>query len=688
VANAIVDLVRYGLEQGFDLGLEKEIDTFATFVLDEKDGGKKGIQLFMDKISPVLPSRPRLDISEKQALTESGELLPIGSAFLPGITDIPSYQLAQAVVRDKHSGAYCHGDPIDVEQEVIVPVVEPKANQALVYMLASEVNYNDVWAITGIPISLFDEHDEDIHVTGSGGIGMVVSLGESLQSEGRIGLGDIVTIYPGVSDLLNPAAGDDPMFTDFHIQGYQSPDGSHQQFMLADGPQLLAPAANLSMEAAGSYILTAGTAYRALFRYLKVAQTDRLFVEGAASGSGAWTVELALAAGVQVTGLVSSPERCDFLTAMGVAAIDRKVDDIKHCFTRIPAEPEQWLSWSQQGEGFLNAVRECNQGDLFTHAVSHAGETAFPRTFQALEPGGLLTYYGASSGYYMTFMGKSGTCSADEMLRRANAKPGNAAVIFYGSRNSEVRDDQALAVIESGRSASLRIVVVTDTDAERDFVLSLGFGDAIVGALSLDEVRRREPNFYWPETMPELPDPASDNFKDAVRLMNDNTLKPIGKAVGKFLRSEDNPKGQPDIIIERTNTDSLFASTMLVKPFTGAVIFCGDMQDRRFSFYAPQVWMRQRRILMPTASILGTHLCNAAEVIGLNQMIDSGAVNVPEPYLGDWDETAKYHQAMWDNCLPEITNGAVKTVVNHALPLTSLKSKDELLAAWSEQDLI
>jgi acrylyl-CoA reductase (NADPH)/3-hydroxypropionyl-CoA dehydratase/3-hydroxypropionyl-CoA synthetase len=91
---------------------------------------------------------------------------------------------------------------------------------------------------------------------------------------------------------------------------------------------------------------------------------------------------------------------------------------------------------------------------------------------------------------------------------------------------------------------------------------------------------------------------------------------------------------------------------------------------------------------MPTATILGTHLCNAAEVLGLNQMIDAGAAKVPEPYLGEWDDIARLHQAMWENCLPEVTEGAVKTVINHALPMKGLKNMDELLAAWSEVGLI
>ena len=685
VATAIVELVKFGWEQGFNHGLEREIDTFARFVMDAEQGGKKGIRLFMDKLSPPLPSRPRIDVSEKQALIDSAQLLPAGAPFHAGFTPIPAFQLAQAVVRDATTGVYRHGDPVDAEGEVIVPVTPPGVNQALVYMLASELNYNDIWAITGIPISLFDEHDEDVHITGSGGVGIIAALGEGLQAEGRLALGQLVTVYSGVSDLLSPQAGDDPMFTDFHIQGYQSPDGSHQQFLLADGPQLTAPAANLSLEAAGSYMLPAGTAYRALFRALRLRQGDRLFVEGAASGTGAWSVELGLAAGARVTGMVSSQVRCELLRGRGAAAIDRKAAQLSQCFTRIPADSSQWSQWEQEGDAFVAAVRDNNQGELCSHALSHAGETAFPRTFQALQDNGVMTYFGASSGYYMTFIGKRGTSPASAMLRRANATPGQATVIFYGSR-SDRRDDDALAAIESGRASSLRIVVVTDTDAERDFVLSLGFGDAVLGAVSLAEIKRRQPDFSWPDTMPELPEPDSDAFKEAVRLMNENTLKPLGTAIGKLLRAEDNPRGQPDIVIERAHTDSLFASTMLVKPHTGVVIYCGEMRGRRYSFYAPQVWMRQRSILMPSATILGTHLCNAAEVIGLNQMINAGAVTVPEPYLGAWEDTATLHQAMWENRLPEVTNGAVKTVINHALPMTGLKSLDALLAAWATRE--
>ncbi len=690
-ANTIVSLVRQGFEAGFSEGLKAEIAQFSECILDSEHGGRKGIQLFMDKQSPALPCRPRINPEQKASLIESGKLLPMGSPFYPGVSPVPEFQLASAVVRDESNGEYLHGEPIEAEKEVILPVESAGPNQALLYMLASEINYNDCWAISGIPISLFDEHDEDVHVTGSGGIALVVELGEALQAEGRLAVGKLVTVYSGVSDLLDPSAGDDPMFTQFHIQGYQGPKGSHQQFMLADGPQCFTAPADLTLEDSGSYILTAGTAYRALFSALKISQGDKLFIEGAATGTGAWSVELGRAAGAHIVGLVSSDERVQTLADQGCAAVNRKAEEIKNCFTKVPGNPGEWQNWERQGEAFLAAIRAANAkaGDnnaLCSHAVSHAGERTFARTFQALAPNGCLTYFGASSGYHMTFMGKSGEASASEMLRKAGAKPGEATVIFYGS-GSEQRDDNALAAIEAGRSAALRIVVITDTDAERDFILSLGFGDAILGAVSLAEIHRREPDFDWPRTMPDLPDPDRETvaFKEVVRLMSERTLKPIGKAIGKLLRSADNPRGQPDIIIERANTDSLFASTMIVKPYTGRVIYAGDMGGRRYSFYAPQVWMRQRQILMPSASIIGTHLCSAAEVLGLNRMIDAGVAQVPPAFLGDWETLPALHQAMWENRLPEMINGLANAVANHALPCAGLKSADELWAAWGTQ---
>jgi acrylyl-CoA reductase (NADPH) / 3-hydroxypropionyl-CoA dehydratase / 3-hydroxypropionyl-CoA synthetase len=212
---------------------------------------------------------------------------------------------------------------------------------------------------------------------------------------------------------------------------------------------------------------------------------------------------------------------------------------------------------------------------------------------------------------------------------------------------------------------------------------SLGLEDSIAGVVSLDSIRRREgDNFDWPDTMPRLPDAKTDieAFKAAVRDYQERVMKPFGSAVGRILRSPDNPRGAPDLIIERARQDTLGISTSLVKPFTGRVVFAEDLAGRRFTFYAPQVWTRQRKILMPTASILGTHLCNAFEVARMNDMIAAGLLEVTEPQLVGWNELPDAHQAMWEN-----RHTGATYVVNHALPALGLRSRDSLFEYWASQ---
>ncbi|NCC32992.1 MAG: acetyl-CoA synthetase, partial [Chloroflexia bacterium] len=265
-----LEAITIGFEQGFEQGLAHEARLFAEAVVDP-EGGKKGIQDFMDKRSAPLPTRRTLVTGEQEKLyLETGQLLPIGSPFFPGVTPLPTWQYAQGVIRDPDTGEDLVGDPIDAEREVIIPVEKPRPNQALLYILASEVNFNDIWAITGIPVSLFDEHDRDWHITGSGGVAIIATLGEELRREGRLKVGDLVAVYSGQSNVLSPMMGLDPMAADFVIQGYNTPDGSHQQFMLAQAPQCLPLAPDMSLEAAGSFMLNLGTAYRALFTTLQI----------------------------------------------------------------------------------------------------------------------------------------------------------------------------------------------------------------------------------------------------------------------------------------------------------------------------------------------------------------------------------------------------------------------------------
>ncbi len=686
-----IEAVRTGLEHGITAGLAKEAALFADAIVDP-EGGKTGIRQFIDKVAPPLPVRRDgvwdYDKHESQAkaLEEAGELLPVGAPFFPGVTPIPPYQYAFGIARDPDTGAPRFGPPESHEKELVVKVPEPAPNEALLYMLTSEVNFNDIWALTGIPVSPFDAHEEDVQITGSGGIALVAALGSETRAQGRVKVGDLVTVYSGTNDLLSPQVGNDPMYADFSIQGYETETGSHAQFLTVQAPQMHAIPPDLTLEQAGSYVLNLGTIARCLFTTLQIAPGRTLFVEGAATGTGLDALRSSVRTGLQVTGLVSSEERARFITeAQGaVGAINRKDAAFTGLYTVVPEDAAEARAWEAAGEPIVEAYKALNGGKLADYVVSHAGETAFPRSFQLLAEGGTLAFYGASSGYHFSFMGKPGVASPEEMLRRANVRGGEAVLIFYGPGSSELLDETGLEMIEAARLFNARSVVATTTDGQREFLQSLGLEDAIEGIVSLETIKRREgANFYWPDTMPRLPDAKADIevFKAAVRDYQDRVMKPFGSAVGKILRSPDNPRGSPDLVFERVGQDTLGISTSLVKPFTGRVIFAEDMAGSRFTFYAPQVWTRQRKIIMPTASILGTHLCNAFEVARMNDMIAAGLLEVTMPEVVPWDGLPEAHQAMWDN-----RHTGSTYVVNHALPELGLMSRDALLEAWAALD--
>ncbi len=682
---AALDAVRTGLDHGMTAGLAAEATAFATAVVDPT-GGKAGIREFMDKKSPPLPIRrdgvfvDGEHLSRGSVLQATNQLLPVGAPFFPAVDSLPAWQYAFGIARDEATGAPRFGPPATHERELIVPVDRPEPNDALVYMLTSEVNFNDIWALTGIPVSPFEAHENDYQTTGSGGVGLVAALGSVARAEGRLKVGDLVAVYSGTNDLLSPQVGRDPMFADFAIQGYETPTGSHAQFLTVQAPQLHPVPGDLTLEQAGSYILNLGTVFRALFTTLDIAPGRTIFVEGAATGTGHDALRTAFKSGLAATGLVSSAERAAYVVGEGaVGAIDRRDPRWAGAFTAVPeADP---AAWEAAGEPILAEYRRLNDGRLADYAVSHAGETAFPRSFQLLADGGVLAFYGASSGYHFTFVGKPGSVAPEAALRKAKVRAGEAVLLFYGPRSTALLDEIGLEMIEAARTVQARTVVVTTTDGQREFIQSLGFEDALAGVVSLEDVKRREGgNFAWPDAMPRLPDAKVDIevFRAAVRDYQDRTLKPFGAAVGKLLRSPDNPRGAPDLVLERAGQDTLGVTTALVKPFTGRVVYAEDMAHKRYSFYAPQVWTRQRRIVMPTAEIRGTHLCNAYEVTRMNDMIAAGLLEVTEPTLVPWDGLPAAHQAMWDN-----KHSGATYVVNHALPEAGLRGKDALLEAWA-----
>ena len=235
-----------------------------------------------------------------------------------------------------------------------------------------------------------------------------------------------------------------------------------------------------------------------------------------------------------------------------------------------------------------------------------------------LGPGGRLVFYGATSGYTLTFLGKPGTAPAVEMLGRAGLRPTHGVLVYWRGAGDAVGADAVATALRAGA----RVVVATRTDAEAAAVQA---AHRVQGVVSLETLARTA-GLRWPEAMPDY-----DTDPDGYRAYQDATLKPFGLAVGRLLAAPDNPRGNPDLVVERAGQDTLGVSTFLARPFTGVIVYLEDTAADRLSFYAPNVWMHQKRVLFPGFAILGSHLSNAHQAEEVVRLIEAGALAIHPP---------------------------------------------------------
>jgi enoyl-CoA hydratase/carnithine racemase/NADPH:quinone reductase-like Zn-dependent oxidoreductase len=570
--------------------------------------------------------------------TPEAAALALGAPFRPGLDPLPRHQHAWAVVKDRW-GRPAHGEPRDALRRVVVPVPEVGPNDALGYVLYAGLTYNTNFAARGVPISVFDLHDRDAHVPGSGAVVVVAALGSETAREGRLRVGELRVLYPGVSDLLSPRAGEDPMHADFKIQGYETPDGAFAQFVRCQAPQLLAHSERLTLPEGASYMLDLETVYKALIDVARVQPGERVFVEGAAGGTGLYALACATLRGARTTGLVSTDDKGKLVLARGAHGyVNRRTPEIAAAFTPIPAERAARAAWSAAGRAFQDAVRERNDGRPIDVVVSSVGRDLFPRMVDLLGAGGRLVFYGATSGYTLTFLGKDGAASAEDMYRRARLPPNAGVLVYHGLVDGA--DPVGDAAIAAAIAAGARVVAVTRTDAAATRVQA---GQRVVGVVSLETLARAR-GFQWPETMPDY-----DVDPEGYRRYQDATLKPFGQAVGRLLATAGNPRGNPDLVVERAGQDTLGTSTFLARPFTGVVVYLEPTAGDRFAFYAPNVWMHQKRVLFPAFAILGSHLSNGHQADEVVRLIDAGALAIHAPAVHPFEATAEAHQAIHEN---------------------------------------
>ena len=178
--------------------------------------------------------------------TDEGTL-PIGAPFRPGLDPLPAAQHAWAVVKDRW-GRPAHGEPRvrAASRDDAGAGARPRRGARLRPLRRAHVQH-DLRRPRRADLGVRPPRSRPARAgQRRGGAG-----GRARHARPRARAGSrsasCACSIPGVSDLLSPRAGEDPMHADFKIQGYETPDGSFTQFVRCQAPQLLAHSERLTL---------------------------------------------------------------------------------------------------------------------------------------------------------------------------------------------------------------------------------------------------------------------------------------------------------------------------------------------------------------------------------------------------------------------------------------------------------
>ena len=237
-----------------------------------------------------------------------------------------------------------HGGP-EVLQVRQLPVPQPGPGQVLVRVVASGVNFKDVYERQGIyrrttPFVLGDEC-----------AGEVTALGEGVRG---FAVGDHVASAKAI--------------------------GSHAEYALAAADALVPVPAGVDLELAAAVLLQGMTAHYLVHSTYPVAAGDTVLVHAAAGGTGRLIVQLAVARGATVVATVGSAEKVEVARAAGAQHVIR----------------------SDQADDLAAAVREVAT-DGVDVVYDGVGKATFDASLATLRRRGLLVLFGGASGQVPPF---------------------------------------------------------------------------------------------------------------------------------------------------------------------------------------------------------------------------------------------------------------------------------------------
>ncbi|MFB7620031.1 MULTISPECIES: crotonyl-CoA carboxylase/reductase [unclassified Kitasatospora] len=327
-------------------------------------------------------------------LYDLGELPPTGA--------VPAKMHASVIRRERF------GAPVQAFQGEVVDVPAVGRGQALIYVMAAGINYNNVWAALGKPVDVIAARRrkgeaEDFHIGGSECSGIVWAVGDGVHN---VAVGDHVVVSGGVWDegASDIRLGADPMTSASNrAWGYETNFGSFAQFTVVNDYQCVPKPERLSWAQAAAYVLSGATAYRQLTGWHPnvVRPGDPVLIWGGSGGLGSMAIQITRALGGTPIAVASSKERAEYCLGLGAqGVIDR--NDYTH-WGRLPDIEDADASgrWLQEVRRFGSAFWE-HLGERRAPRIvfEHVGQDTIPTSIYLCDNAGMVVLCGGTTGYH------------------------------------------------------------------------------------------------------------------------------------------------------------------------------------------------------------------------------------------------------------------------------------------------